>query len=233
MVKKIISLLSAVALAGTLFSTSVFANENNSKGSLVALGDSIPFGYNLEQNNQHTSRDAFPYVIGKEATLRVRDLAIPGAKTTDLLTVLETKKYQKAIEHADYMTLNIGSNDLLAAFSDLNVTQEEIGSVLANLKNDIAAIRNLSDSPIVVYNIYNPFQVSDPRHGVGDTLLQYINLQINLLVASLGDNKIVVADAYKAFGQNQALYVRAGDIHPTVLGQKVLAEIGLEALGLK
>lgn len=231
--KKLISSLSAVAMAGTLFSTSVFASENNGKGSLVALGDSIPFGYNLENNNEHTSRDAFPYVIGDEATLRVRDLAIPGLKTTDLLIALETKKYQEAIQHADYVTLTIGNNDLLAAFKDKQVTPEEIGSLLTNIKNDILAIRNLTNAPIAVYNIYNPYQVSDAfNHAVGDALLPIINQQIKFLVASLGDSNIVVADAYAAFGQQQDLYVRVNDIHPTVLGQKVLAEAGLKALGL-
>lgn len=230
--KKLISTLSAVVLATSLFSTSVLAKDNNSKDSLVALGDSISYGFNLENNNEHTSRDAFPYLIGKDATLRVRDLAIPGLKTTDFLSVLGTKKYQEAIEHADYITLTIGGNDLTAAFSDNQVTQQELSQILNNIKMDLQAIRKLTDAPIVLYNTYNPYQVTDTRHGVGNVILAGFNAQLELLVGYLGDPKIVVADAYHAFGDRQDLYVRVNDIHPTILGQQLLAQIGLEALGL-
>jgi lysophospholipase L1-like esterase len=233
--KKWMTAISAVALAGSIFSTAAYAKENQGKGSLVALGDSITFGYNLGVNNAHPSKFAFPFIIGDEADLRVRDLGVPGWTTSQLLTSLKTdEQFKDAVRHAQDITLDIGSNDLLQAFADGNVYPEEIAPVMANLQNIILTIRSLTDAPIVVYNIYNPFQVADTnRHYMGDLLLKGINGQIQGLVYSFQDPNIKLADAYGAFGQNQAEYVRPNDIHPTIAGQKVLAKVGLEALGLE
>ncbi|OLO28189.1 hypothetical protein BTR23_18080 [Alkalihalophilus pseudofirmus] len=49
-------------LVSTLFSSFAFANEQ-SKPSLVALGDSITYGYGLGDPSSPSS-DAFPYLIG-------------------------------------------------------------------------------------------------------------------------------------------------------------------------
>jgi lysophospholipase L1-like esterase len=141
-------------------------------------------------------------------------------------------KFKQAVKHSDYVTLTIGSNDLLRAFVDGIVAPYEVSLILANLKNNPLEIRSLTDAPIVVYNVYNPFQVNDSRHIAGDNLLPIINTQIQLLTSSVIDPSIVVADAYSAFRDNQSTYVIVNDIHPTVEGQKKLAEIGLKALSL-
>ncbi|MEH7501523.1 hypothetical protein V7152_05655 [Neobacillus drentensis] len=44
---------------------------------------------------------------------------------------------------------------------------------------------------------------------------------------------VIIADAYSSFGDNQAEYVRQNDIHPTVKGQELLADLAEEALGSK
>lgn len=226
-----ITTLSVAAIVGSLLSTSAFAAENptvpHAKPSLVALGDSITFGYNLG-NNLQPSPEAFPYFIGKALHLQVSDLGVPGWKTTDLLAALETNAtFQNSVKHASKITLDIGSNDLLQAFESGSVTQEQVAPILNNLHAIISKIRSMSHADIVVYNIYNPFQVTDSyRHMMGDLLLPGINAQIQNVVASFHDSKITTADAYDSFGQNQAIYVRANDIHPTVIGQDRLGEIG-------
>jgi lysophospholipase L1-like esterase len=229
--KRVLATLSVAAIVGSLLSTSAFAAENprvtQAKPSLVALGDSITFGYNLG-NNLQPSPKAFPYFIGKALHLQVSDLGIPGWKTTDLLAALETNPtFQNSVKQANKITLDIGSNDLLQAFASGTVTQEQVAPILNNLSTIISKIRSMSDADIVVYNIYNPFQVTDSyRHIMGDLLLPGINAQLQNAVVSFHDSKITTADAYDAFGQNQAIFVRANDIHPTVFGQDILGEIG-------
>ena len=99
-----------------------------------------------------------------------------------------------------------------------------------NLDQIIQEISTLTDAPIVVYNIYNPFQLNDPMHFLANQLLtNIVNPAIRLVVSQ---NNAKLADAYTAFGEDQLTYVRQGDIHPTIAGQKVLAEIGEESLGL-
>lgn len=230
-----------------VFSTSAFAKNDNGKNSLVALGDSIPFGYILDANNNHPSKDAFPFLMGKEADLRVNNLGIAGLTTGGMLNLLQNnQKYRQAVKHADYITLNIGNNDLLAAlraaaavsggnsetFYNQLIQNIQSSNVFENLKATIVEIRKLSDAPIVVFNVYNPFQVGDPLHYIALTALPLINGNIKSF-SGAGANNVVLADAYTAFGSNQAKYVIVGDIHPTVAGHVKLAKIGLQALELK
>lgn len=226
-----------------LFSTNVFAKNDNAQESLVALGDSIPYGYNLGEDNDSPSKYAFPNLMGEDAGMRVRNLAVPGANTVDMLEALESQKYRQAVRHADYITLNIGNNDLLEALSTAyNLSEIDISKdlfehlndqivasdIIPNLQLIIGEIKSLTDAPIVVYNIYNPFQVNDTfLHETSKIVLPGINSTIENL--SLLDN-VFVADAYTAFGSNQSEYVIPADIHPTIAGQRKLADIGLEAL---
>jgi hypothetical protein len=55
--KKLLYLFFVVLLLSMVFSHAVFAK---SKQSLVALGDSITFGWNLSPTNDHPSDKAFP-----------------------------------------------------------------------------------------------------------------------------------------------------------------------------
>ena len=243
---KLIKVFIAAAVALTLGTPTVLADRghdhDHGKDSLVALGDSVPFGFNLGENNDRPAKDAFPYLIGDEADLRVRNLGVPGWQTHDLLAALDTnKKFRQAVRHADYVTLNIGSNDFLEILRAANAKSGEnqnlflqlIKEKLAtsdafdNLAASLHEIRSLTDAPIVLYTIYNPFQLNDPLHQVSNQFLPQINLAFAEIADSFYD--VELADAYSAFGDNQAKYVLPQDIHPTVAGQEVLAEIGLEA----
>lgn len=231
--KGLMTILAAFMLLGSVFTPVATAKNENAKQSLVALGDSITFGYNLG-NNQHPSKDAFPAIMGKEADMRVRNLGMSGWGTEQLLTALKhDEKFRQAVRHADVVTLEIGSTDflqgLLASNGDPEVLQGFIDTMLQNLDAIISEIQSLTNAKIIVYNIFNPFQVNQPVHGLVDYLLPPVNSGIEDVVQSSGGN-IAYADADGAFGDDQAIYVIQGDNHPTALGHEVLAEIGLETL---
>ncbi|WP_227938694.1 GDSL-type esterase/lipase family protein [Alkalihalobacillus deserti] len=248
--KTVIRSLTLLLVLTLLFSTNALAKNENAKLSLVALGDSIPYGYNLgHNNNASTSKYAYPYLIGNDADMRVRNLAVPGWQTGHMLNALQTdQKYRQAISQADYITLTIGNNDLLLALNtawelsgkDLQSLPDHLNAQIAtagvklatNLPAIISEIRSLTEAPIIFYNVYNPFQISNPLYPVADNVLPGINYQLNALVAGPFQpyQDIVIADAYSAFGIKQAEFVIAGDIHPTKAGQEKLAEIGLSEL---
>lgn len=242
--KKITKSLAVLILATSVATPSVFAKSDQGKESLVALGDSIPFGLNLGQTNQNPYKASYPYLIGDEGDLRVRNLGVSGWQSDQLLDALERdQKYRQAVNHADYVTITIGNNDLLQIlreaatesggtqplFQQLLIQKLAADDVFANITRAIAETRSLTDSPIVFYNVYNPFQVTDPLHYVADSVLPFINQTLAILAAS--HDNVYLADAYSAFGNNQASYVIAGDIHPTAAGQQLLAEIGSAAFG--
>ena len=244
--KKIIKSLAIVVMAASIVSPSAFAKSDQGKESLVALGDSIPFGLNLGQTNQNPFKAAYPYLIGAEEDLRVRNLGVSGWQTDQLLDALEDEqKYRQALVHADYVTITIGSNDLLAILREAanesggdtalfqQLLMQKLGSsdVFANISAIIAETRSLTDAPVVLYNVYNPFQLTDPLHYVADAILPIINQSFAVLAAT--NENVYLADAYSAFGNNQATFVIAGDIHPTAAGQQMLADIGVSAFGFE
>lgn len=243
--KKLIKTIVVVLLISLLASPSVFAKSDNAKESLVAVGDSIPFGLNLGQTNQNPAKASYPYLIGKLADLRVRNLGVSGWQSDQLLEALQTdQKYRQAISHSDYVALTIGSNDLIAILREAAAEsggnqvlfQQLLGAklnesdVFSNIQQIITEIRSLTDSPIVLYNVYNPFQLTNPLHYVADSVLPTINTAFTAL--ALTNENVFLADAYTAFGNDQAAYVLPGDVHPTKAGQAKLAEIGLQSLGL-
>lgn len=234
--------LTTAALVGLLSSPFVSAAgpQNNSKQSLVSIGDSITFGYNLD-NNHHPSKDAFPYLFAVDENYRVRNLGIPGDTSSDLLNKLQDQKFQEAVRHADVITLDIGSNDFLKGAqpliaqmmsnpayspspSDIQLIQEISTNFASNLDQIVTQIRSLTDAPIVLYNIYNPFFGLDRTAGL---LLAGANQAID----SYGnDPSIKIANAFGAFAGKQDILIIPGDVHPNEQGQEVLAQLAVNAL---
>ncbi|WP_127534609.1 SGNH/GDSL hydrolase family protein [Paenibacillus kobensis] len=249
--KKLFSALFATLLVASLFFSSFAAAHGvktpPAQKSYVALGDSISYGYNLGPNNDNPSIFAFPYLLGAAANLKVTNYGVPKMTSGQLLTALQTDSaYIASLQKADYVTLNIGNNDLLGALSAARAAdgsvdpvklQQALGTIvpamIVNIKNSILEIRKYTSAPIAVYNIYNPAQVEDPMHAQFTTLLTtVVNPNIAAVVNVLAPYNVTLADAYSAFGENQKLLVRQNDIHPTILGQAVLASIGFSALKL-
>ncbi len=243
--RKIVITFLTFSLAGSLFSNTALAKDEKAntyeKIDLVGLGDSITFGFNLGTSNSIPSDYAFPFLIGENAKLVVRDLGVPGWTTANLLQAIKyDTNFRQSIKHADYITLDIGNNDLLHTLKKSNHLEQLPGKIATmmpkltgNLNKIIKEIRELSDAPIVLYNFYNPFQVSNqPMHKLSNQLLSFI---INPKIASIASKykNVKIADAFSAFDEKQATYVRQGDIHPTIDGQTVLANIGRNALGIK
>lgn len=221
--------------------------------SLVALGDSITFGYHLGENNDSPSRYAFPFLIGAKVKKNVENLGVPGWTSEDLLQALETEKFQSALKKAEIITLNIGSNDVLRIASSYGLLNPENaqkpiqltpelqqGFQLAtqkfgeNLPIIIKNIKQLApSSKIILYNLYNPFpSASTYLHPFAETIIGPLNTTID---SNAKKFHLHAADAYAAFDENQYTLVRLAqnDVHPTIEGQKVLADLGEQILNKK
>lgn len=253
--KKVIILMFVLTLLCTfVFPYSSFASPlKKSRSTLVALGDSITFGYNLEENNDSPSPYAFPYLIGSKLNKKVENLGVPGWTSSDLLQALQTEKFRAAIKQAKIITLDIGSNDILRLASQygllnpenaqkpIELTAEQqkgfeqaIQQFADNLPTIIRNIKQLAPSAkIVLYNLYNPFPSSYRYlHPLSETMIGQLNTIIDNN-ATLFHLKI--ADAHAAFDEKQYSLVRLSqnDVHPTKEGQKVLAKLGEQILRKK
>lgn len=251
------SVLFALVLAfSTFFSSFAFASDNT-KPNLVALGDSITYGYNLDPGNALPSQSAFPNLIGGTGAFNVANLGVPALTSTDLLTRPELLNngnpgaaLKAALQQADVITLNIGSNDLLQAngvkaiidnppvlLTENNVALDAAladalkgaTNLANNLPKILAVIRTVNTkAPIILYNIYNPFGVSEnpvlaSLHQLGEMLIPGLNESV--INRYDGGNGTFLADAYTAFNGHQAEFVLPMDVHPTKLGHHVLADL--------
>jgi lysophospholipase L1-like esterase len=230
---------------------------NAEKMSLVALGDSIPFGYGLEASNLLPSKKAYPHLIGGGFVYTANsELTVSGMKSAELLIALQTAEYQAALKQADVVTLTIGSNDVFGIYGP---AQDIIAKVLEdaayiptaaeqeflskgaddfelNFPKIVTEIRKHTNATLVVYNIYNPFPTDfapalTNLNGLGESLIPQMNEKIKQTVDTNGPN-VMLADAYTAFNGKQLTYVGLlqMDVHPTISGQETLARLAEEAL---
>jgi lysophospholipase L1-like esterase len=227
-----------LALVMTMFAQIAQAKD---KTQLVALGDSISFGWDLAASNDKPSPKAFPSLMADEEHLQLRNLSVGGHSSVDLLALLQTKDYRKAVRHADFITLEIGSNDFLHGASPIiqkllgtsnyNPSPEDIqllgaitGQLSINLAVIISEIRSLTEAPIILYNIYNPFFGMDAQAG-------YMLAGANQVIKSYdADPSIAVVDAFSAFAGRQNMLLLPLNVHPNETGQAVLAKLGIQAL---
>ncbi|MFC7319588.1 SGNH/GDSL hydrolase family protein [Halobacillus campisalis] len=231
--KRIMVLLCCLLLINVYFPSSTYSEQNR---QMTAIGDSIPYGYNLTKENKYPSGGAFPFMMGEEKNLEVTNLGIPGLTSEELLQAARGNDlFRETIKNSDYIVLYIGGNDLLKILKDhknlQGIDMEEVALVVRNLLfnvySTVMEIDKLTDAEILVYNIYNPY----PEKGASlEQPLHYINIQYNSLVELLSHfTNVELVDAYQAF-KGHPEYIIKGDVHPTAEGQFTLAEIGLNKM---
>ncbi|MGF6952030.1 LPXTG-motif cell wall-anchored protein [Neobacillus sp. B4I6] len=229
-----LSILFILMLAlNTFFSSFVFAKGDPCHCSLVALGDSITYGYHLEPNQTSPSPNAFPNLIGKEGKNTVTNLSKVGQTSTELLNSLSDSQTSDAIKNADIVTLYIGGNDLIEAtgLTELlnnpdpeSLTEDKLqamaaqaGTVVTDLKSNLEKIIEKikdqnNDVTIILYNLYNP--VADTKelqsfHTLGDSMVKLVNEQV--INPQAGQNGVHLANAYTAFDGNQSQFILDGE----------------------
>jgi hypothetical protein len=96
-------------------------------------------------------------------------------------------------------------------------------------------IRQQTDAPIFLYNIYNPFAASqDPFtssiHIFGETISKTVNQTVINPMQAISGTYII--DSYSAFNRNQTNFIFPGDIHPNHDGHEILAGLADQQLAI-
>lgn len=213
-------------------------------GRLVAIGDSITFGYNLG-NNAAPSPRAFPALVSNQLHWQAVNLGVPGWTSRDVLQHLGTSRFKTALSQANLVVLDIGSNDLLQAAQPLLLryrasinaktrtplvvtpaNQARLTHAVQQFAQNEAAIitqiRRQSAAPIVLVNLYDPFPDTNPLHNASESAIAGANTVIATAAAA---SQSLFADVYLPFNHRQTRYVQVKtlDIHPTAAGQVVIA----------
>ncbi|WP_423801085.1 SGNH/GDSL hydrolase family protein [Neobacillus sp. SAB-20_R2A] len=243
--KRFSVLFAFILTFSSFFSSFAFA-ESNVKPSLVALGDSITYGWNLDDTNGNTNQSskAFPYLIGNGDYRVSANISGGGWTSGKLLNEISKPENILAIKNADVITIDIGSNDYLQneLIQKLRAGQPvdpvqlpiAIGQVTKQLSINLGAIIGTiraynQDAPIILYNIYNPFwDTNAALYPLGEQFLPIANGAIQQVATA---SKSLLADSYTAFKGKQSDYIfPGGDIHPNEAGQQVLAGLATSLL---
>ena len=188
--KRFSVLLVIMLILSTFTATFVFAKTEQTakpKLNVVALGDSITFGY------PPPSTMGFPDLIS--GARNVEKFGGSGATSSQLLAAIQSnpKEFKRALKKADIITINIGSNDLMQAtnmstlFAKLqplvpnleenlangkvaeaiqttpltSPTSQQLVAYTSNLAKIIATVKKETRAPIILYNLYNPIVLSN------------------------------------------------------------------------
>ncbi|PLS02253.1 GDSL-type esterase/lipase family protein [Neobacillus cucumis] len=226
--KRFSFILVFMLILNTLAAPLAFAKgtvESKQKLNIVALGDSITFGY------PPPSTTAFPDLI--TGAKKVIKFGGSGATSTQLLAVINSnsKDFNHALKKADVITINIGSNDFMQAtgvaglFAKLqplvpnleaNIANGELAKAISsspitpltpqqlalytdNLTKIITAIRKQSDAPIILYNLYNPIVL-----GINSTLDGLFLGQLHIFIEG---NLAGVNSLIQTAGKGKGIYV--------------------------
>lgn len=224
------------ASSGDLTSTSI---------RYVALGDSIAYGYGLENREEQSYVSLVRKHLEKQYdSVCISNFGSNGMRSDELLDILtnpendDYRKYRATLRYADVVTLSIGSNDLLHLVRlDLNIQEliekgEEMFDQACrgfkkNFPKIIGEIKKINpDVKIYADNIYNPAKGLMAFDDVYDVAEHYISL-MNQCFYDSEDYQLVDVkgcfDKEKDSMVNVSWKGRELDPHPSVEGHKKIA----------
>jgi lysophospholipase L1-like esterase len=270
----LIALLVGVGLVGVAGPASA-SSASHPRGTYLALGDSVPFGYRGGQSPATYARAGhfvgYPEFVADGLHLRLLNASCPGETTASFMDVTAQSngcensvgsdigyrdqyplhvKYTgsqlgyalhvlREVPRVRLVTLMLGTNDaFVCQRTTADMCQSELPSVVAKVQQNVSTILSTLRSeghysgPIVVVDYY-ALNYRDPVQLAG---LQLLN---GALMAAATPNHAVVADGFGAFraralaagGSSIAAgLVLPNDVHPTRLGQRLLARVVEQAL---
>lgn len=211
----------------------------------VALGDSIAYGYGLEDREEQSYVSLIrKHLEKKYDSVIVSNLGSNGMRSDELIDILTNpendlyRKYRATIKYADIVTLSIGSNDLLHLIKlDMNIeTMIENGEEMfcdacrgfqKNFPKIIQEIRMINpDVKIYADNIYNPAKGLTAFDDVYDVAEYYISLMNRCFYESRDYQLVDVKgcfDKEKDSMVNVSWKGREIDPHPSVEGHRKIA----------
>lgn len=211
---KISRKFSSVVLIGTLLTAlpiSTFAKSPAKKVlDYVALGDSlaagvtptggIDLGYPAYLANRFEQSQ---YTVG------FSNLGFPGYTSTNLAQdVLFNNGVQSKIKEAEFITIDIGANDLLPAVAVPTTIPVALGKVTVNLQAILAKIDQLNPTvKVYVMGYYNPFPYQpQEQQAVLLPLLDTFNGIIEARAIANGDTFVptdtIIANDYQTYLPN-------------------------------
>lgn len=210
--------------SGALSKAPFFASKKQKTSldieNIVILGDSVAYGYGTKGGITNYLKETFP-------ASHITNLGINGLTSSGLVQKMQTGSWQKPLQQADLVLLNIGGNDLLRGFRDGGakglIRQFAIlkRTYRQNLLEIYSMLRKANDGVIIVQNnLYNSMKKEVQYFG-------FTNLLFRIWNTAIGEKGVIVSKT-NAMGKNPAIWLDS--IHPNEDGYKLMHELLLQTL---
>ncbi len=218
----------------------------------VALGDSIAYGYGLSDRES----DSYVGQVGKYLEKKYdyvfeENFGTNGLRSDQLLDILtnpeneQYNKYRATLQHADIVTLSIGSNDLLHLVRlDLDLQEyiekgdkmfrEACEKFAVNFPKIIGVIRSIApNAEIYVNNVYNPCGDLSGFEKIYQLAERYIDLLNESFRCNTGFVLIDIKDRFDKVEDsllNMTISGRDIDPHPNKKGHTEIGKLVIQAM---
>lgn len=218
----------------------------------VALGDSIAYGYGLEDKEEDSYvGQVRKYLEQKYDYVVATNFGENGMRSDELLDILTNpknknyRKYRATLSYADVVTISIGSNDLLHLIKlDFNMEEmirEGAGKFRkacldfsVNFPKIIKEIRSINPSvKIYANNIYNPAKGLSSYADVYDVAERYINLLNKAFTTTKEYDLVNIKEAFDKQEKsmiNVSLKGRDIDPHPSREGHELIGQMVIKMM---
>ncbi|MCQ2463483.1 MAG: SGNH/GDSL hydrolase family protein [Clostridia bacterium] len=229
--KKVIALLIALIIAAGCVSVAFAADKPL---NYVLLGDSIAWGAGVYNSDEA----CFGRIVANTNGYNYKNDAVNGFTTGSVLNHLKHEQIRKDVAAADIISLSIGGNNYLQQnlprlLADYIIGKYDIiDDIEENMKKEFAEIIETvkalnPDVKILVNTLYNPrfdllrdfYNVAVVR--VNRTVKGYLN-------EHPGAYELI--DVHSVFTFDHPEYIAADTIHPSAVGNEVIAGIVLDKL---
>ncbi|AHF07864.1 GDSL family lipase [Desulfitobacterium metallireducens DSM 15288] len=194
----------------------------------LALGDSITTGYGVG-SNQSFANLYYKNLLSFDPSLRYINLGVNGLTSEELAAMVGQKRFHTLIAQAKFISLTIGSNDLLAVGKGLiSGSGSNIDLILGNFNHNLrligGQIRAINPSVLVkVATIYNPLPPMDKEtDAFAKGLVKAANHSI---LNQAREFHFVVVPVAKALREREQLLLGPDHLHPNVGGHRLMADL--------
>lgn len=188
----------------------------------LILGDSLARGTGDESGLGIGGRLVNELRQRKVPVKDIINIAVNGARTSDVLTQLESRNVLTILGQSNVIIVSIGGNDLWgdnARNAPLRDPDKVIGEVMGRVERIVQTVRRASPTArIFVIGLYNPF-VKAPFGKMLSPLVTRWNAR--LMERFAGDPNVIVVQTADIFAYRERL--SADQFHPGTEGYELIA----------
>lgn len=198
-IKKIIIILTIVLMISTyLFPILAFEEFENKK--YVALGDSIAYGYGLQ------NKDVDSYAAKLKENYKIADnnfenLAVSGMTCAEFYQLIQTENYKNKIKDANLLTISIGSNELLRIVNNIASTVSGVSQNEPDFAQKVQEAfmgANLLKKGQMLKQAYDIFTSEENKRNIEAAIKSYKENWSNSInyIKEINSNVIIVATEF-------------------------------------